>query len=248
MPPETSMPYPSSREVAAHHALYLDREGEIAACDASIAELSSRRAALQQRLDKLKVEQPTVPTDSDDDLATALAADPSAELDHEAFKERAEQHATVRAAVDVWRANVKVLEKALAKLDAEIGTAEGKLRDRKSARHEAWAAFVMAGHKHAAGKFRDGFIELRKRYVEPMLGFAALRYPDTGNEIIGRTAHAISGDSFLRMEILKPGTRESSGGYVTEDLHVPQRITTAQRDAFIERFVETLPSPSGRPR
>ncbi|ARR54779.1 hypothetical protein HY78_15715 [Rhizorhabdus wittichii DC-6] len=194
-------------KIAALYADYQQCEAEEKAIRPRIVEVEQRRAALLGRLSDLQIAKPKAPTNVDDVLAAAMAADPTVEADGDVISAAVERRSDFRRAEDAWKENCLLVEQALAKIGGELAELEAERPDLKQRRQDAWIDFVRAAHDLLVIQFVSEFQEIATRLMDPICALARQKGPND-SEIVLRARPTIHGSTTVRIsqdvELLGP--------------------------------------------
>jgi hypothetical protein len=171
--------------------------------DSALDEAVRRREALAARLDEeLCRPRPQDPVTAD--LASALAADPTADVGAEAAARLRKSRQATGAQEEALDAITTVVGDAMARVAAEIEHLEREKSDAARRRDEVWCEFVREAYAALLGEFRERWDALYAEVVAPMVALAELKAPNQApgfntNIVAGVDPGRITDDSVFKV-------------------------------------------------
>jgi hypothetical protein len=166
---------------AADRQLVVERHEKVLAADravedakAALAEVKARGVALDLRATQHGQLRPLVPAGPNEQIAAAIAADPTYVPDPAVLADAARQRASAEDAMGAWQAEGELIEQAKPHVAADISAADDRVRAAKAGRVEAWEAFVPAAHSFLLGELSAALAPIVDDIFTPLIALSAL--------------------------------------------------------------------------
>ncbi len=224
-----------SRLLPLHYDLErAERAAEVAA--ATVTNAVTRRRALSDMLTQHDGAQPEPDADASDDLSELLVTDPGAARSADWIGRLREAQADNASRLADWQGERVIYTAAMAKLEAEVESANVALAEALDLREQAWAAFVDEGRRVTMDEVTRQFDDHYGPVLASALAFQKACRLDDNRPIgdpTGRPNSRINPSSAI--SIIEPS---ETGGFGGRRLFPPaERLDV---DAYLNRFRQRI--------
>lgn len=238
-----------AEEIAALNAAVIAADAAAAAGLTRRREAEQRRSAIADRLAAMP-QAPAENASAEEDMAAALAADPSMLPDPDAIAAATQERVAARRTREALMVEGNILRQAMAKIDGEIASINAELQTLGEERADKWQAFLTAAHPYLIDRFRRAFAVLVDETLTPLSDIQAMEIG--GRRLVPSTAWRIESRTQFRLEREVPYTFGAGGPApmtgsqtVTDALFELGYRRVDRTTAAIDAFRASLPAPKG---